>query len=284
MRPFFLGAADRGRLFAVHWPAAGTHASAPAPAVLILPPFAEELNKCRPMLAAQARALGAAGVHVLMVDLFGTGDSDGDFAEADWQRWLQDLRQARAWLQSELAVASLHLLAVRAGALLASGLLAEPGATDKLMLWQPVLKGTDVWRQLLRMRLMADTARGQAVSSAELEQRLERDGSLEIAGYTIGKTLAAGLAAAQLDEATVQRVAQVLWLEVAAADPPALSTAAARVCRQWTQCGVNLTSAAVSGEPFWSTPEIGWARALLAPTTTFATSGALAGSWVGASA
>jgi exosortase A-associated hydrolase 2 len=268
MRPFFLVAPDQARLFAVHWPASD---ATRAQAVLILPPFAEEMNKCRPMLAAQARAFSAAGLHVLLVDLFGTGDSDGDFAEAQWQRWQQDLRCARAWLTGELAVGCVHLLAVRAGALFASALLTEPGVSDKLMLWQPVLKGADVWRQLLRTRLMADSARGQAGSSNELEERLARDGSLEIAGYTIAASLARELGAAQLDEPTVQRAAQTLWLEVSAADPPALSTAGARVCRQWEQGGIRLASAAVPGEPFWSTPEIGWAHALIEPTRAFAT-------------
>src|SRR5689334_9630124 len=82
-----LAATDGARLFAVHWPAA---APSLRQAVLVLPPFAEELNKCRPMLAAQARALAAAGLDVLLVDLFGTGDSDGEFVEARWERWQQD--------------------------------------------------------------------------------------------------------------------------------------------------------------------------------------------------
>ena len=267
MRPFFLVAPDHARLFAVHWPASGAGV---AQAVLILPPFGEEMNKCRPMLAAQARAFAAAGLHVLLVDLFGTGDSDGEFSEAQWPRWLQDLQFARAWLERELGVGAVHFLAVRAGALFAPALLTEPGMASKLMLWQPLLKGADVWRQLLRTRVMADSARGQAASSGELEQRLAREGSLEIAGYTLAANLAQALGTAQLEESTLQRAAQTLWLEVSAADPPVLSTAGARVCRQWAEGGLRLASAAVPGEPFWSTPEIGWARALLEPTRNFA--------------
>ena len=273
MRPFQLAAADGARLFALYWPAT---AAALSQAVLILPPLAEEMNKCRPMLAAQARAFAAVGLHVLMVDLFGTGDSDGEFAAARWQRWQQDLQHAREWLVTELEVSAVHLLAVRAGALFAPALLTPESASRrtraemaKLMLWQPVLKGSDAWRQLLRMRLMADSARGQQGSSSELEQRLTREGSLEIGGYTIAAALAAELNAAQLDASTLQDTA-VLWAEVTASDPPALSTAGARLCQQWTQGKVRLERAAVRGEPFWSTPEIGWARALLEPTTAFA--------------
>src|SRR5690349_4296190 len=107
MRPLHLAAADGARLFAVHWPAA---APARRQSVLVLPPFAEEMNKCRPMLAAQARAFAAAGLDVLLLDLFGTGDSDGEFAEARWPRWQQDLQLARQWLISQLEMRAVHLL------------------------------------------------------------------------------------------------------------------------------------------------------------------------------
>lgn len=138
------------------------------------------------------------------------------------------------------------------------------------MLWQPVLKGGDAWRQLLRMRLMADNARGQQVSSAELEQRLEQHGWLEIGGYSMAAPLVAQLNAAEVQEESLQPAAGVLWAEVSGADPPALSTAATRICKKWTQGGIQLETAAVRGEPFWSTPELGWARDLLEPTCSFA--------------
>jgi pimeloyl-ACP methyl ester carboxylesterase len=43
-------------------------------------PFAEEMNKSRRMAALQSRALAAQGYAVLQIDLFGCGDSGGDFA------------------------------------------------------------------------------------------------------------------------------------------------------------------------------------------------------------
>jgi len=266
MRPFYLGPSDVARVFAVHWPA---HPERRREAVIILPPFAEEMNKCRPMLAAQARAFAATGLHVLLVDLFGTGDSDGDFAEARWERWLQDLQRAREWLIRELQVSAVHVLAVRAGALLAPALL-DAGVPVGLMLWQPILKGADVWRQLLRMRMVADAARGQPSTSSELEQRLAAEGVLEIGGYCLTAPLVAALNAAQLDEQAAQRAAAVLWAEVASGDLPTLSSAGTRISNQWRQRGVRLETAAVAGEPFWSTPEIGMARALLEPTSAFA--------------
>jgi hypothetical protein len=48
-----------------------------------VPPFAEEMNKSRRMIAEVGRRLEGSGVGMLLVDLFGTGDSEGEFAQAD---------------------------------------------------------------------------------------------------------------------------------------------------------------------------------------------------------
>ena len=77
-----------GRLFAIYL--------APAPeaprrgAVLYLPPFAEEMNRSRRMVLLQARRMVELGYQVLIVDLYGTGDSEGDFADARWAIWRAD--------------------------------------------------------------------------------------------------------------------------------------------------------------------------------------------------
>ena len=119
--PYVL-AGTAGSLFALHFAAAG----ASRRAVLVLPPFAEELNKSRRMLALAARALQGAGIDVLLIDLYGTGDSGGDFGDATLAIWRDDLRRGAAWL-AERGVARLDVLAVRGGALLLDGLRAAAG-------------------------------------------------------------------------------------------------------------------------------------------------------------
>jgi len=57
-------AGSRGALFAVYHPPAAGMASCGG--VLYAPPFAEELNKSRRMIAQQARRLAAAGFGVLI--------------------------------------------------------------------------------------------------------------------------------------------------------------------------------------------------------------------------
>ena len=89
------------RLFCLHSPAA---AHRPQYRVLVVPPFAEELNKCRRMLALTTRQLSMQGCDVLWPDLYGTGDSAGEFGDAVWADWVADLgaslngtRHRRQW-------------------------------------------------------------------------------------------------------------------------------------------------------------------------------------------
>ncbi|MFC6669027.1 hypothetical protein [Marinobacterium aestuariivivens] len=51
--------------------------SAAAQAVLFLPAFAEEMNLSRAVVARQARMLAECGYFVVLLDYFGTGDSEG---------------------------------------------------------------------------------------------------------------------------------------------------------------------------------------------------------------
>ena len=80
-----------GKLFCIR--------SIPAPAkaknhsILLVPPFAEEMNCCRRFFAMVRRSLCHKGFTVVQPDLYGTGDSEGEFSEATWSIWLDDLSQ-----------------------------------------------------------------------------------------------------------------------------------------------------------------------------------------------
>ena len=115
---FFLPG-SQGAIFAIyHPPASGVIERG---GVLYAPPFAEEMNKARRMAALQARRLAAAGFGVLIPDLYGCGDSGGDFAEARWDIWRDDLSRCRDWLRGR-GHHRLVLWGLRLGALLAAEL------------------------------------------------------------------------------------------------------------------------------------------------------------------
>ena len=53
------------------------------------------------MVSLQAKQFCHKGYAVLIVDLFGTGDSEGDFGDANWEIWQNDMCVALRWLQDK---------------------------------------------------------------------------------------------------------------------------------------------------------------------------------------
>ncbi|MDZ7803478.1 hydrolase 2, exosortase A system-associated [Thiohalophilus sp.] len=229
-------------------------------AVLYVPPFAEELNKSRHMAARQARLLAERGYVVLMPDLYGCGDSGGDFGDARWQDWLADLATCYRWLQTQYAVPVI-LWGLRAGCLLISDLLQTRQLTPAALLyWQPVIQGERYLAQFLRLRMAASMLGDNKETTGQLQARLQGGETLEVAGYALTPALASGLAAARL---SVPPVAPVIWLEVVQSDPPALPPVSTQLITAWREQDADVRASAVAGDPFWTTQEIHQAPALL---------------------
>ncbi len=231
--------------------------------VIHAPAFAEEMNKSRRMVAQQSAQLAAAGFTVVQIDLLGCGDSDGEFGDATWQTWIDDLLLACRIGREHEPSAPLWLWGLRAGCLLATEAaqaLAEP---CKLLLWQPSLSGAAVLQQFLRLRAAADML-GQGGKGVvdQLKARLGAGESVEVAGYVVGAALAQALQQARLTPSAL--VSQVEWLELAdQADAP-WSPAAATAIARWRGEVPRLQTLKVVGPQFWQTVEIEDAPALWA--------------------
>jgi exosortase A-associated hydrolase 2 len=260
----FLLPAEAGHRFCVYHP--GARASAGL-GIVYAHPFCEEMNKSRRMAALQSRRLSAAGHSVLQIDLFGCGDSSGDFADARWGIWKRDLQVALDWLRPRVRGA-LGLWGLRLGATLAVDVARDPGlGVEQLILWQPVANGEQHLAQFLRLQLAAEMlAEGAAKSGTrELREALAQGTTLEIAGYDLSPRLAAEIDAAALAD-PAPAVKRVHCLEVVATTEARLSPASQRAVDSWRLKGLDVRAAAVKGDAFWSSIEITECEALLEAT------------------
>jgi exosortase A-associated hydrolase 2 len=258
---FFL-AAGRGERFCVFHPALGI----PLGSVLYLHPFAEEMNKSRRVAALQARAFAARGYNVLQMDLFGCGDSSGDFGDARWDLWKEDVALALDWL-GRRADAPVQLWGLRLGALLALDYSRHSGESFAgLLLWQPVTSGAQYMTQFLRLRLGSEMLSGAAVTggSEQLRAQLAQGTALEIAGYQLSPELAVAIERLDLAALPLRNV-PARWFEINAEGR--LSPALRRAALAWSAAGAEVDLRAVKGEPFWSTVEISECSELLAATS-----------------
>jgi exosortase A-associated hydrolase 2 len=261
--PFFLPAAC-GERFCIFHPAAG----APRGAVLYVHPFAEEMNKSRRMAALQSRALAARGFAVLQIDLFGCGDSSGEFGAASWEIWRQDVVMGVEWLRQH-AHEAVTLWGLRLGALLAldAARLCDP-APSGFVLWQPVLNGEALLTQFLRLRLASEMlSEGKSKTGVQaLRTSLASGAMVEIAGYDLTQQLTAPIDGLKLADREPHG-GVVHWFEVVPEAGRELPPAAQRIVDNWTRNGARLDVQSVAGQQFWNTLEITECPALIAATT-----------------
>ena len=230
---------EPGHRFCIyHAPARGRAAGR---GLVYVHPFCEEMNKARRMAALQSRRLASAGWAVLQIDLFGCGDSSGDFGDARWDIWRRDVENAVGWLRQRVRGA-VSLWGLRLGATLAADFARDPGAAiEQLLLWQPVVNGEQFLTQFLRLQLAAEMLSAGAAQTGvgELRAALARGTSLEIAGYALNPHLASAIEALKLAQ-LFPAVRRVHWLEVTAQAEPGISPASLRALEAWQGRGLEV--------------------------------------------
>jgi len=221
--------------------------------VLIVPPFAEEMNKSRHVLAALSDALGKLGHDVLMTDFFGTGDSQGDFSEATLDIWRSDLDVTIERLAPQ---ENLALIGLRAGALLAADAV-QRHQVKSLTLLHPMVDGRQQLTQMLRLRLAGGLmGGGEKETAAQLRQRLGQGECLEIAGYRLSGQLAGDLETLALKNIAPLGVEQVNWIELAAGPDRPLMPASQGVIDAWGAADSEINHTVIVCDQFWATQEI----------------------------
>jgi len=226
--------------------------------LLVVPPFTEEMNKSRRMISLLSDELALGGYGVLVVDLFGTGDSEGDFSDASWNIWKQDLAAAINWIKDQHD-SEISILGFRIGAMLALNMISDFGLSlDKFILWQPVVNGKIMMTQFLRLRIAANMMNKEESKEtiSDLRSMLEQRQSIEVAGYELSPELFSDISNMNLASMRIPEKLSIHWIEIVSNMDQPLARNSQDVLTQWQENGLDVTEHKVAGEPFWSTPEI----------------------------
>ena len=242
--PRFLDGA-RGHIFSVcHVPDGQIKSS-----FIYLPPFGEELNRCRHLVAEQARQLSAAGVATLILDPYGTGDSEGASEDASWQTWHEDVLIAARWMEAEFRL-PVHLWGLRLGGLLALDVAASNAERfARLLLWQPVTSGQTYITQLLRQRVAALASGAEQETTKQLRERLSGGEALDVGGYTLGPQLTADVDTLKATELAGLTGVRIDWLEHSPTGEP--SPGATKAAQQLIEQGNQVTLQTFASPPLW---------------------------------
>jgi len=221
LEAFFLTLGERRLLCTFHAPPA----AAEPDGVLLLPPFAEEMNQTRSFHARVAQSLAARGVAALSVDLSATGDSSGELRDAAWADWEAEIAAARDWLRARCR--HLFALAVGSAALHVPALGAAAGrGPARLCLVDPVCDGERLLEGFLRAKVARSMFEGRRESVASLRARLAGGELVEVAGYELPGRLAEALAGVRLRAEHLAGLASLQLVcsqeQAGAAVPPAL--------------------------------------------------------------
>jgi len=263
--PFFLKTESGDRFCLYHAP----HLNKECRGVFIyVHPFGDEMNKSRRMVALQARAFAAMGFGVLQMDLYGCGDSSGEFGDARWDIWKQDLGIAMSWLEN-CVTAPIGLWGLRLGALLALD-FAQSSANmiNKIILWQPVISGELFLTQFLRLRLANEMFAGgleKTTGTQAMRSSLAVGERLVVAGYELTSDLTVAIDSLRAIKLLVPKV-PVHWFEIVSESGRTMPPAAAKVVRSWEKEGSNLQVHLVPCVPFWATQEISECPELISAT------------------
>ncbi len=255
LSPFYFKG-SRGHLFCQHLQP--DEQTDPARAVLILPPFADEMNKSRRMLSQQCWRLAERGYSVYFPDLYGTGDSEGNFEEASWDIWHDDLVRLLHLIAENQAI-RISVLAMRMGALLLKAVLNHrPSSIDRIVLWQPVLNGELLLSQFYRLKLAADMIgdHESRMTAADIKKLLAEGKTVEIAGYTLNPLLAEGLATCKLENFSFPVDVRIDWYEIVPGEERSIPIPGLKLAERIINSGVEVNQQKIVGAPFWSTVEL----------------------------
>ncbi len=178
---------------------------------VVVHPFAEEKKSAHRTLVNLSRQLCHSGFSVLMFDLRGCGDSDGNFASVHLTDWLADIETAIATLCSHVSLSGVGLIGLRFGAYLSLYCALQHADISESIWIEPVLHPLDYLRKSLRHKLIKELYTSDKVVSNRdnLLRDLQQYHSIDFDGYEIGAGLYQDLVREEKEQTVVKN-----WINI----------------------------------------------------------------------
>ena len=236
-------------------------------AILYLPPFAEEMNRCRALAAAQARAFADAGYACLLLDYFGTGDSAGELIDASWEIWRSDIISAADWLERKSGM-PITLWGCRLGTLLAADIASQnPSRFRHLLFWQPVVDGKMYLTQFLRLRVAFLMDKGLPKETTEqMRMQLANQQAVVVSGYAIPAAIACAVDQLHISDQANLSGCHIDWMENVSTPDKPLTIASLKAIDALRTQGNDVTPNPFTAPPIWQLHERDEAPDLVAKT------------------
>jgi len=254
----------KGRLFAVYIAPLGQ----PCGSILHIPAFMEEMNRCRNLVTTQARELAAQGFACLILDLYGTGDSQGELSVAEWHLWKQDIEIVAKWLERKSNI-KVILWGMRLGALLAADVAnACPKRFQRLLLWQPVPNGRAYLTQILRLRMAYLVSHDlPQETTGDMRNQLVAGKFVEIAGYVLSREMSTAIDDVVMKDFKGLANCMIDWFENVSDVESQLSVGGQKVVNELEAIGARVTIHTYMSPRVWQLSERNYAPNLLEKTT-----------------
>ena len=225
--------------------------------LLIAPPFAAERIFAHRNLVELAREGARRGLAVVCFDYVGTGDSEGDFADADLTSRLADLVTAWRYLKTRGELEQIGLFGFRLGATLA-GLATTRGEVrpDLLILADPVDDLGAYFNQALRTNIASQTTTYRKVirnRRALLERMAGGQPVSVVGGFPLGTALwneASKIVLSEQLQAPAGSVLITATIPASASPLPEVE----KLLAAYTRCGADVHFAATPGPRLWDLP------------------------------
>ena len=151
--------------------------------IIFCHPYGEQKQLSYPVFVRFARELARNGFSVLRFDHRGYGDSQGDVEDSTVETQVEETLAALQLCKERLRVERVALLGLRFGGTVAALAAERDSSIAGLILWFPVISGSQYMDELIRKKLFAELLRkGGGRSREQVLEDLTREGHLAIEG------------------------------------------------------------------------------------------------------